>query len=141
MNALFVDAQFWIARFHPGDQWHDRAREVEATVEGRPMVTSEAVLVEFLNFFSTFRPAIRREAAHVAAEVHEASAIDVVESSSQLFWQAHRLYRQRLDKTYSMVDCMSMVIMRDRDIQEVLTNDDHFAQEGFTILLGDDNLE
>ena len=73
MNALFVDAQFWIARFHPGDQWHNQAREVEATVEGRPMVTSEAVLVEFLNFFSAFRSAIRREAAHVAAKIHEGS--------------------------------------------------------------------
>ena len=30
-----------------------------------------------------------------------------------------------------------MMIMRDRDITEVLTNDDHFAQEGFTVLLGD----
>ena len=73
MNALFVDAQFWIARFHPGDQWHNQAREVEAAVEGRPMVTSEAVLVEFLNFFSAFRSAIRRGAAHVAAEIHEGS--------------------------------------------------------------------
>ena len=73
MNALFVDAQFWIARFHPGDQWHNQAREVEAAVEGRPVVTSEAVLVKFLNFFSAFRSAIRREAAHVAAEIHEGS--------------------------------------------------------------------
>ncbi|MCS4185174.1 hypothetical protein [Salinibacter ruber] len=38
-----------------------------------------------------------------------------------------------------MVDCMSMVIMQDRDIREVLTNDDHFAQEGFVVLLGDNS--
>ena len=138
MNALFVDAQFWIARFHPGDQWHNQAREVEAAVEGRPMVTSEAVLVEFLNFFSAFRSAIRREAAHVAAEIHEGSPIEVVASSSRLFERGRRLYERRSDKTYSMVDCMSMVIMRDRNITEVLTNDDHFAQECFTVLLGDD---
>jgi len=127
MSALFVDAQFWIARFHPGDQWHDRAREAEATVEDRPLVTSEAVLVEFLNFFSGFRLAIRREAAHVAAEIHEGSSIEVVASSSRLFQRGRRLYEQRPDKSYSMVDCMSMVVMQDRDIQEVLTNDDHFA--------------
>lgn len=138
MSALFVDTQFWIARFHPGDEWHDRAREIEATVESQPMVTSEAVLVEFLNFFSAFRPAIRREAAHVAAEIYEGTSIEVVGSSARLFRQAHRLYERRLDKTYSMVDCMSMVIMRTRDITEVLTNDDHFAQEGFAILLRDD---
>ena len=77
MNALFADAQFWIARFHPGDQWHERARELETQIEQRSLLTSEAVLVEFLNFFSAFRPAIRREAAHVAAEIHEGSSIEV----------------------------------------------------------------
>ena len=109
-------------------------------VEDRLLVTGEAVLVEFLNFFSGFRPAIRQEAAHVAAEIHEGSSIDVVASSSRLFQRGCRFYKRRPDKTYSMVDCMSMVIMRDRDLTEVLTNDDHFVQEGFTILLGNDNV-
>ncbi len=140
MSALFVDAQFWIARFHPNDQWHERARELEVQVEERSLLTSEAVLVEFLNFFSSFRPEIRREAVHVAARIHEGSAIEVVASSSRLFQRGRRFYEQRPDKTYSMVDCMSMVIMRGRDITEVLTNDDHFAQEGFTVLLEDDNV-
>lgn len=138
MTEVFVDTQFWVARFHPGDQWHDHARAVEAEVEARSLVTSEAVLVEFLNFFSEFRPAVRREAAHVANKIYEGGSVEVVASSDRLFQRGLQLYERRPDKTYSMVDCMPMAIMRERNLTEVCTNDEHFAQEGFTILLGDD---
>ena len=43
-------------------------------------------------------------------------------------------YERRLDKGYSLVDCMSMVVMEDLDIQHVLTNDRHFQQAGFTLV-------
>ena len=45
------------------------------------------------------------------------------------------LYRRRPDKGYSLTDTMSMVICREHDIEQVLTHDRHFAQEGFEILL------
>jgi uncharacterized protein len=39
-----------------------------------------------------------------------------------------------LDKAYSLVDCMSMSLMRERGITHILTNDHHFRQEGFTLV-------
>jgi predicted nucleic acid-binding protein len=42
--------------------------------------------------------------------------------------------RQRSDKGYSLTDCISMIIMRQMGIAEVLTHDKHFTQEGFSIL-------
>ena len=44
------------------------------------------------------------------------------------------LYEARPDKDYSLTDCRSMVALRALGISEVLTNDHHFTQEGFTIL-------
>jgi len=41
----------------------------------------------------------------------------------------------RLDKTYSLCDSVSFVIMRQRQITEALTTDKHFEQEGFIRLL------
>ena len=41
----------------------------------------------------------------------------------------------RQDKTYSMCDSVSFVLMRQRGITEALTTDRHFEQEGFTRLL------
>jgi predicted nucleic acid-binding protein len=52
-----------------------------------------------------------------------------------LFISGLTLYEARLDKSYSLTDCVSMVVMQQEEIQEVLTHDKHFAQEGFTILL------
>jgi len=45
------------------------------------------------------------------------------------------LYARRLDKEYSLTDCISMNVMRDEGITDILTNDHHFTQEGFTILI------
>jgi len=42
--------------------------------------------------------------------------------------------RCRLDKGYSLTDCRSMAALRALGVSEVLTNDHHFTQEGFTIL-------
>lgn len=48
---------------------------------------------------------------------------------------ADEVFADRPDKGYSLVDCISMVVMRDRGIAEVLSADHHFIQEGFVALL------
>lgn len=45
------------------------------------------------------------------------------------------LLRMRLDKTYSLCDAVSFVLMRQRGFTEALTTDRHFSQEGFQRLL------
>lgn len=49
--------------------------------------------------------------------------------------EAHQLLKDRLDKTYSLCDAVSFVLMRRRGIQDALTTDHHFDQEGFRRLL------
>ena len=73
---------------------------------------------------------LRRETTQEGDRV----AIHSVERGSDLFAAALALYSQRLDKEYSLVDCMSMTLMRERGITHVLTNDHHFRQEGFTVV-------
>jgi len=45
------------------------------------------------------------------------------------------LYKARPDTGYSLTDCISMHVMRERSISDILTHDEHFRQEGFTVLL------
>ncbi len=47
-------------------------------------------------------------------------------------WQLHR---ERSDKTWSLVDCISFVVMQDLRLTEALTADHHFEQAGFVKLL------
>lgn len=45
-----------------------------------------------------------------------------------------RLYDARPDKSWSLTDCISFVVMAERDLTEPLTGDHHFDQAGFTAL-------
>jgi len=45
------------------------------------------------------------------------------------------LYKPRQDKVWSLVDCISFVVMNDRGIYESLTLDQHFQQAGFIALM------
>ena len=52
-----------------------------------------------------------------------------------LYNDALDLYESRHDKRYSMVDCVGMTIMRRDGIDEVVTTDRDFVQEGFINLM------
>ena len=60
--------------------------------------------------------------------------IQVVPQTRASFESGVELYERRLDKEYSLTDCISMETMRNQGLTEVVTNDQHFAQEGFALL-------
>jgi predicted nucleic acid-binding protein len=45
------------------------------------------------------------------------------------------LYGERLDKEWSLTDCISFVVMHDHQLTEAATADHHFEQAGFRALL------
>jgi predicted nucleic acid-binding protein len=59
----------------------------------------------------------------------------VVPVSDQLLREGVHLYGQRLDKEWSLTDCISFVVMQREGITEALTGDHHFEQAGFIALL------
>ena len=134
MRTLFVDTSYWIARSNRSDQWHQKARDVELELVNVELVTSELVLVEFLNYFCNFGAKMREKIAIATQKILDDPNIQIVWQTQTLFESGLALYNSRLDKGYSLTDCVSMVVVRE-SIQEVLTHDKHFAQEEFTILL------
>jgi uncharacterized protein len=135
VKLIFVDTLYWVALANSRDQWHERAIELQETVSNRRLITTEAVLIEFLNYFSSFGSFMRQTVAGIAHDILDDPDMEVLPINSSLFLSGLNLYEQRLDKEYSMVDCLSMIAMKNRDISEVLTHDKHFSQEGFNILL------
>jgi predicted nucleic acid-binding protein len=130
MPRFLVDTWFLIAYVHRGDVDHHRAKTLWRTLEPGRFITHDGVLVEFLTFFAEFGPMWRLKAAQAVRNL-PMQGVDVVPQDRELFLKALALYEQRLDKEYSLVDCMSMVLMRERAITHVLTNDHHFTQAGF----------
>jgi predicted nucleic acid-binding protein len=63
--------------------------------------------------------------------------VEIVPLSEDLYQRALLLFAERGDKEWSLVDCLSFVVMQDRDIQAALTTDRHFQQAGFRTLMRD----
>jgi len=101
------------------------------------IITSADVLVEYLAFFAKAGPHVRAQAGRLVARLLQDPRVVVVPQSHKLFLDGLDLYRGRLDKGYSLTDCISMLIMRRQGITEILTHDRHFEQEGFRALFRD----
>ena len=132
MPTYFADTWFFIALHDRFDNHHLRARAIRMRLDRSGVVTHEAVLTEMLAHFADDGAQSRIRAAGVVRDLMR--TIEVVPSDRPLFLRALARYEQRPDKEYSLVDCMSMVVMEERGITHVLTNDRHFTQAGFTVV-------
>ena len=135
MDEVFADAFYWIALANPADQWHDAAKRFDDDNPNVLLLTTEEVLTEFLNYYAGAGIRGRRIVGAMCEQVLSHPNITVIAQSHKSFLQGLELYRQREDKGYSLTDCISMLRVRERGIQRVLTHDKHFEQEGFTILM------
>lgn len=137
MKQVFADAFYWIASINPGDEWYDRARAITATLKQVQVVTIDEVFTEVLTFYSSHGLRMRQQAAQLVDLVISDPNKQVMPQSRESFLAGLELYKKRLDKKYSLTDCISMQVMRQLGITDVLTSDRHFAQEGFTILFNE----
>ena len=133
-GLYFADAFYWIASTNRQDNWHSRVLAWGRSHPTARLVTTEEVLTEVLNWFASAGALNRRVASLAVQNVISDPAIQVLPQTSADFHDALALYESRPDKGYSLTDCRSMTAMRALGILEILTNDRHFSQEGFTIL-------
>jgi predicted nucleic acid-binding protein len=131
MSAVFADTFFWIALTNVQDQAHTRAKAFVRATAPRTIFTTEEVLTEYLNYFAGWGLKLREKAALNVQSILGNATVRVVAQTSGSFQSGLALYRSRLDKGYSLTDCISMEAMRSEGITDVLTNDAHFEQEGF----------
>jgi predicted nucleic acid-binding protein len=135
MTSVFADAAHYVALILRRDGLHAAALTVGNRLRATPKVTTDAVLVEVLAFASNRGAGSRSVASALVDEVVADPLTTIVHQSAELFFAGVDLYRRRLDKGYSLTDCMSMVLCGEQGIADVLTHDRHFEQEGFAILL------
>lgn len=67
--------------------------------------------------------------------LRRSAACEIVPASRELLDRAPELYHQQTDKGWTLTDCASFAIMREREVTEALTSDKHFEQAGFIALL------
>lgn len=137
MTAIFADTFYWVAFTNSQDSAHEKAKAFTLSAAPGAICTTEEVLTEYLNYFAAWGPQLRHQVALNVQNMMESRTVEIVPQTAQSFLTGLDLYRVRLDKGYSLTDCVSMHTMRQRGITEILSNDRHFEQEGFRALFRD----
>ncbi|MGH8468317.1 MAG: type II toxin-antitoxin system VapC family toxin [Gammaproteobacteria bacterium] len=135
MKIVFADTGYWEASLNPNDKLHAKAMEVSASLGKVRLLTSEMVLDELLAALS--KVPVRPYAIQGVEAISANPNVEVVPQTSLQFGRAFDLYRRMADKEWSLTDCASFEIMRERGLTEALAHDHHFVQSGFVALLRD----
>jgi predicted nucleic acid-binding protein len=119
----------------PDDQWAEAAKKARQELGPVLLVTIDEVLTEFLAALSRGGPSLRQRAVEMVQAILTSPDVEVVAQTRDGFLAGLERYKDREDKNYSLTDCVSMNVMDARNIREILTNDHHFEQEGFVVLI------
>ncbi len=132
MKPVFADTFFFVAALNSADHAHARAIAWSSSNHA-PLVTTSWILTEVANTLS--KQQHRSGVVRLLRELKHLPRVRIVPASEQLFERGVEFYSQRLDKEWSLTDCISFVVMTDEKITDALTGDHHFEQAGFTALL------
>jgi predicted nucleic acid-binding protein len=134
-ERLFLDTGYAIARFNHRDEYHQAAKSFGTTVAAcLELWTTDAVLLEIAASFS--RPEHRAIAIGLWDQFHaHDSRFRVAAADDEGLSTAMDLYKARYDKSWSLTDCLSFVVMEREGLTQALTAERHIEQAGFTALL------
>jgi predicted nucleic acid-binding protein len=135
VRLVFADTLYRGAILHPNDQYRAKVVCARDALGDVRLVTTDEVLTELLDGLAQRGTHLRGMAARAVRRILDDERVTVHPQSRESFLAGLRLYEQRNDKGYSLVDCISMTTMRRHRILEILTNDHHFIQEGFRVVL------
>lgn len=134
MITVFLDTSAIFAAARPRSDRH-----VEASTEFQRLlrdsvrlVTTDLVVVELHAL------ALRRSHAFAALDLADrlmhSSRIEVLSAGLDRLTAALELLRRRPDRTYSLADAVSFVVMRELEIERAFTLDADFSAEGFQVV-------
>ena len=132
MTVTFADTFYFLALLNPDDSANASAVRWASKPRG-PLVTTYWVLTEVADAMAS--PLGRQSVVALISGLCRNPAVDTVPPSEDLFNRGLDLYARRMDKSWSLTDCISFVVMADRGLTEALTGDHHFEQAGFRALL------
>jgi uncharacterized protein len=132
IDAVFADTSFYAASANPHDQFYSRAK-TEGAKPRKQTITTEFVLLETANFCLEGK---RRTAfLNLVANLRSAKNVEIIPASAEWFQRGLDLFAARPDKLWSLTDCISFAVMRERGLADALTADHNFEQAGFRALL------
>ena len=129
---VFADTSYYLALLSPHDSAHSKAVELSRE-DAFEVVTTGFVVIEVGNALA--RPEDRRQFPGFLAALRSDSMTSIIDPSQDLLDAGIDFFTQRPDKSWSLTDCISFVVMHERGVHQALTADHHFEQAGFVALL------
>jgi len=135
VTAIFADSSYYIALLLKADQMHSRAMELARhfSITKPPIVTTPWVLTEVANPCSA--PRLRSDFLALLDDVRASTGVVIAGSDLATFNQGIDFFRNRVDKDWSLTDCISFLVMEREGITDALTADRDFEQAGFKALM------
>jgi predicted nucleic acid-binding protein len=136
-NKVFIDTSGWANLFVATEFYHEKAKLwfQEARRQKLEMITTNYVVIELVALLNSPLRVPRSQLFQYVDAVRTASYINLIHIDISIDIAAWDLLKTRQDKTWSLVDSTSFVVMKQFDIQEALTTDHHFEQAGYIRLL------
>ncbi len=132
MTGCFADTYFFIALLFENDKAHAEAQTQIARLTGQ-LYTSVWVLTEVADALAM--PSRRERFQPFLQFLRTNSLVTIVPAEQSLCERGVSLYNQRSDKSWSLTDCISFIVMQDHGLRDALTGDHHFEQAGFNVLM------
>lgn len=132
MKTVFADTSYYVALLNPDDTNHRAAVRWSRTLRCRVILT-EYVLLELGSALSQRKD--RRLFTRLVAQLRADTDTTIVPASPELFNRGLALFGRRTDKDWSLIDCISFVVMKEHGVADALAADHHFEQGGFRLLL------
>jgi uncharacterized protein len=135
MSKVFLDTSYAVALSARTDRHHESAVKLAKKLResSTHIVTTRAVLLEIGNALA--KVSHRKAAVKLLDALEDDPKVEIVATADDLYLRALKLYQDREDKEWGLIDCMSFVVMNDRSLTDALTADKHFQQAGFNALL------
>jgi len=136
-EAVLIDTWGWLALGYRRESRHEEIKAFYQHLreEGARLYTTDYVLDEVMTLL--FRRESFAEAVDFMEGIFQASQegrLLIERVTSERFIAAWELRKRFQDKPkISFTDLTSMVVMRDRNIKKVLTDDDHFTHVGMNL--------
>jgi predicted nucleic acid-binding protein len=132
MTPVFADAYYWFALVNPRDQSHQEAQTLSQSLS-EPLVTTTWVLTEVGD--AMHDPVNRPTFIRLMEAIANDSQTTVIPAEQKWFDRGLALFAARLDKKWSLTDCISFAVMQDLGLTDALTGDRDFVQAGFRALM------
>ena len=135
IETVFVDSFAWIATINKSDNYHDICLGI---LEGflnnhTKLITSNYIVVETINSLS--RVEFRKTVIGFMDKLEKSPSVKIIKITDEIYNNAWMLYQQRMDKNWGITDCTSFEIMKIFNIKKAFTNDKHFEQAGYSLLV------